>query len=59
MAHEGQACFHLLRRLLEKYRSALLIPPLLRTRYARLLQRNREAFAAAAAMGWEAVEPDL
>jgi hypothetical protein len=55
MAHQGQACFHLASRYLEKYRSALLIPPLSRPRYDLLVRRNREAFEAAAALGWEAV----
>ena len=59
MANQGQACFHLLGRFLEEYGSVFLIPPLLRVRYARLLRRNHEAFAAAMALGWEPVEPDL
>ena len=59
LAHQGQACFHLLAaEFLEKYRSALLIPWNLRPRYLRLLQRNREAFAVASALGWEPVGPN-
>lgn len=55
LAHQGQACFHLVNGYLEKYRSAFLIPPALRPRYDQLLRRNREAFEAAGALGWEAV----
>jgi hypothetical protein len=56
MAHQGQACFHLLTRLLEQYRSPSLIPPLVRPHYAQLLQANHGAFAAAEALGWEPAE---
>jgi hypothetical protein len=56
LAHQGQACFHLIRtQFLEPYRSEFLIPLPLRGRYTLLLHRNREAFAAAEALGWEPV----
>jgi hypothetical protein len=59
-AHQGQACFHLLRtQFLDPYRSEFLIPLPLRPRYATLLHRNRQAFAAAEALGWEPVGPPL
>lgn len=58
MAHQGQACFHLVTGYLEKYRSVVLIPPPLRPRYDFLLRRNGEAFEAAGAMGWGATEPE-
>ena len=41
---------------LDRYPSPFLIPPLLRPRYAMLAQRNRAAFEAAEALGWEEVE---
>jgi hypothetical protein len=60
LAHQGQACFHLLRtQFLDPYRSEFLIPLHLRARYTLLLHRNREAFAAAEALGWEPVGPPL
>jgi regulator of sirC expression with transglutaminase-like and TPR domain len=60
LAHQGQACFHLIRtQFLQPYRSEFLIPLPLRPRYATLLHRNRQAFAAAEALGWEPVGPTL
>lgn len=58
LAHQGQACFHLVTGYLEKYRSAFLIPPALRPRYDLFLRRNREAFETAGALGWEAAGPE-
>jgi regulator of sirC expression with transglutaminase-like and TPR domain len=54
LANQGNAFGAMVRaEFLEKYRSGFLIPTHLRPRYARLLQRNHAAFAAARELGWE------
>lgn len=54
---QGTAFAHLIRVEFElKYPSPLLIPAPLRPRYLMLAKRNRAAFEAAEALGWEPVE---
>jgi regulator of sirC expression with transglutaminase-like and TPR domain len=56
MVKQGTACAALMRQELERYGSVFLIPPLRRARYLDLARRNRAAFEAAEALGWEPVE---
>lgn len=56
LAHQGQAHFEILKHeFLDKYRSALLIPPQFRAQYLLLLQRNHAAFNTAKELGWESI----
>lgn len=55
MAKQGHACAMLIEtEFTRKYPAPSLIPPLLRGRYLALCARNRAAFEAAEALGWEA-----
>lgn len=56
MAKQGTACGALLHEEFEaKYPIPALIPPPSRPRYLMLAARNHRMFAAAEALGWEAV----
>jgi hypothetical protein len=54
LANQGKACFQLLSGISWANTASPSSP--LRLRYARLLKRNRDAFAAAQALGWEPID---
>ena len=57
MVKQATACGWLLQEEFEqKYRIPALIPPPLVPRYRMLVERNRQGFAAAEALGWEAID---
>jgi hypothetical protein len=57
LVKQGTAYAHLLQaEFYEKYRSPMLIPAVLRPRYARLCEKNQAVFAAAEALGWQPLE---
>ena len=57
MVKQGSVCGELIQaEFTRKYRAPALIPTPLRWRYLTLARKNRAAFQAAEALGWEPVE---